>query len=85
METHHIHPELLKQKVRVLVVGCGGTETPWRPDCRTCSKHCWHTVILKEFMSHCSIQTLSLRLTAHASRSVNLRSVSINLWFWPTA
>jgi len=24
METHHIHPELLKQKVRVLVVGCGG-------------------------------------------------------------
>jgi len=24
METHHIHPELLKHKVRVLVVGCGG-------------------------------------------------------------
>ena len=24
METHHIHPELLKQKVRGLVVGCGG-------------------------------------------------------------
>ena len=24
MEAHHIHPELLKQKVRVLVVGCGG-------------------------------------------------------------
>ena len=24
MELHHIHPELLKQKVRVLVVGCGG-------------------------------------------------------------
>jgi len=24
METHHIHPELLKHRVRVLVVGCGG-------------------------------------------------------------
>jgi PRTRC genetic system ThiF family protein len=24
METHQIHPELLKQRVRVLVVGCGG-------------------------------------------------------------
>ena len=24
METHRIHPELLKHKVRVLVVGCGG-------------------------------------------------------------
>jgi len=24
MEAHHIHPELLKHKVRVLVVGCGG-------------------------------------------------------------
>jgi PRTRC genetic system ThiF family protein len=24
MEAHHIHPELLKNKVRVLVVGCGG-------------------------------------------------------------
>jgi PRTRC genetic system ThiF family protein len=24
VETHHVHPELLKQKVRVLVVGCGG-------------------------------------------------------------
>ena len=24
MEPHHIHPELLKHKVRVLVVGCGG-------------------------------------------------------------
>jgi PRTRC genetic system ThiF family protein len=24
METHQIHPELLKHKVRVLVVGCGG-------------------------------------------------------------
>jgi len=24
MESHHIHPELLKHKVRVLVVGCGG-------------------------------------------------------------
>src|SRR5260370_10563864 len=24
MEVHHIHPELLKHKVRVLVVGCGG-------------------------------------------------------------
>jgi len=24
MEAHHIHPELLKRKVRVLVVGCGG-------------------------------------------------------------
>jgi len=24
MERHHIHPELLKHKVRVLVVGCGG-------------------------------------------------------------
>jgi PRTRC genetic system ThiF family protein len=24
VETHHIHPELLKHKVRVLVVGCGG-------------------------------------------------------------
>ena len=24
METHHIHPELLKHKVGVLVVGCGG-------------------------------------------------------------
>jgi len=24
METHHIHPELLKHKVRVLIVGCGG-------------------------------------------------------------
>jgi PRTRC genetic system ThiF family protein len=24
METHHIHPDLLKQKVHVLVVGCGG-------------------------------------------------------------
>jgi PRTRC genetic system ThiF family protein len=24
MEIHHIHPELLKHKVRVLVVGCGG-------------------------------------------------------------
>jgi sulfur-carrier protein adenylyltransferase/sulfurtransferase len=25
METHHIHPELLQHRVRVLVVGCGGT------------------------------------------------------------
>lgn len=24
METHHIHPELLKNRVRVMVVGCGG-------------------------------------------------------------
>lgn len=24
METHHIHPELLKHRVRVLVLGCGG-------------------------------------------------------------
>jgi len=24
MKSHHIHPELLKHKVRVLVVGCGG-------------------------------------------------------------
>jgi PRTRC genetic system ThiF family protein len=24
MESHHIHPELLRHKVRVLVVGCGG-------------------------------------------------------------
>ncbi|MBZ5685517.1 MAG: PRTRC system ThiF family protein [Acidobacteriia bacterium] len=24
METHHIHPELLKHRVRALVVGCGG-------------------------------------------------------------
>jgi PRTRC genetic system ThiF family protein len=24
METHHIHPELLKHRVRVLVAGCGG-------------------------------------------------------------
>jgi PRTRC genetic system ThiF family protein len=24
VETHHVHPELLKHKVRVLVVGCGG-------------------------------------------------------------
>ena len=24
METHHIHPELLKHRARVLVVGCGG-------------------------------------------------------------
>lgn len=24
MESHHIHPELLKHRVRVLVVGCGG-------------------------------------------------------------
>src|ERR1041384_4799326 len=24
MESHRIHPELLKQRVRVLVVGCGG-------------------------------------------------------------
>jgi PRTRC genetic system ThiF family protein len=24
METHHIHPELLRRRVRVLVVGCGG-------------------------------------------------------------
>jgi molybdopterin/thiamine biosynthesis adenylyltransferase len=24
METHHIHPELQKHEVRVLVVGCGG-------------------------------------------------------------
>lgn len=24
MESHHVHPELLKHKVRVLVVGCGG-------------------------------------------------------------
>src|SRR6266496_3688284 len=24
METHHIHPELLKHRVRVLVVACGG-------------------------------------------------------------
>ena len=25
METHTIHEELLRQQVRVLVVGCGGT------------------------------------------------------------
>ena len=25
METHTIHPELLRRRVRVLVVGCGGT------------------------------------------------------------
>ncbi len=24
MQSHHIHPELLRQKVRVLVIGCGG-------------------------------------------------------------
>jgi sulfur-carrier protein adenylyltransferase/sulfurtransferase len=24
MESHHIHPELLRHKVRVQVVGCGG-------------------------------------------------------------
>lgn len=24
METHHVHPELLRHRVRVLVVGCGG-------------------------------------------------------------
>jgi PRTRC genetic system ThiF family protein len=24
VETHHIHPELLRKKVRVLIVGCGG-------------------------------------------------------------
>jgi len=25
MEVHSIHPELLRRRVRVLVVGCGGT------------------------------------------------------------
>ena len=25
METHSIHPELLRRRVRILVVGCGGT------------------------------------------------------------
>jgi molybdopterin/thiamine biosynthesis adenylyltransferase len=24
MQTHHIHPELLKHRLRVLVAGCGG-------------------------------------------------------------
>jgi len=24
MQSHHVHPELLKHRVRILVVGCGG-------------------------------------------------------------
>jgi hypothetical protein len=28
MESHQIHPELLRHKVRILVVGCGGNGSP---------------------------------------------------------
>jgi hypothetical protein len=40
MESHQIHPELLRHKVRILVVGCGGNGSAIAPVCRTCTRHC---------------------------------------------
>ena len=73
METHRIHPELLKHKVRVLVVGCGGNEAPSRLACPTCIRHCWHTVIRKDSKSPCWMQTSSLRRIVYGNPSVDPR------------
>jgi hypothetical protein len=57
MESHHIHPELLRLKVRVLVVGCGGNGSAIAQDCRICIRHSWHTDIQKASGALCSIQS----------------------------
>ena len=50
MEMHQIHPELLRQRVRVLVVGCGGNGSG---DCRwtaVSARRCWRMGIQRGFM-----------------------------------
>jgi hypothetical protein len=43
VETHHIHPELLRHRVRVLVVGCGGNGSAIAAGLPYLHRHCWHT------------------------------------------
>ena len=84
METHRIHPELLKHKVRVLVVGCGGNGSaiaaglPYLHQALLAQGHPegLHVTLLDP--------DVISPTTACASRSVNLKSVSTNLWFSPT-
>ncbi len=116
METHQIHPGLLKHKVRVLVVGCGGNGSaiaaglpylhqallayghpegiqvtlldPEVISATNCVRQPFSQSEIGLYKSVVLANRLNLfwgldRRTACASRSVNLRSVSINLWFWP--
>ena len=55
METHQIHPELLKHRVRVLVVGCGGNGSAIAAGLPYLHQAYWHTAIPKESTSRCSI------------------------------
>lgn len=40
METHTIHSELLRRRVRVLVVGCGGRAVESQPVFLICTTRC---------------------------------------------
>ncbi len=49
--THRIKHWMLRDRVKIVVVGCGGTGPPWSQVFPTCITHCWRRDIRPELWS----------------------------------